>query len=66
MGVVSAKERPNGGGENLLQVMKILKVGVIHNLFEVVVNEEVPESVEVRKGGKGRQKSQQQAVGPEY
>ena len=46
--------------------MKILKVGVIHNLFEVVVNEKVPESIEVRNGGKGRQKSQQQAVGPEY
>jgi hypothetical protein len=66
MGVVSAKERPNRGGENLLQVMKILKVGVIHNLFGVVVNEEVTEGIEVRKGGKGHQKSQQQAVAPEY
>jgi uncharacterized alpha/beta hydrolase family protein len=66
MGVVSAKERPNRGGENLPQVMKILKVGVIHNLNVVVVNEKVTESVKVRKGGKGRQKSQQHAVGPEY
>ncbi len=46
--------------------MKILKVGVIHNLKAVVVNEKVTESIEVRKSGKGRQKSQQQAVGPEY
>jgi hypothetical protein len=66
MGVVSAQERPNRGGENLLQVMKILKVGVIHNLIGVVVNEKVMESIEVRQGGKDRQKSQQQAVGPEY
>jgi hypothetical protein len=66
MGVVSAKERPNRRSENLLQVMKILKVGVIHNLKGVVVNEKVTESIEVRKSGKGRQKSQQQAVGPEY
>jgi hypothetical protein len=66
MGVPSAKERPNRSGENLLQVMKILKVGVIHNLNGVVVNEKVMESIEVRKGGKGRQKSQLQAVGPEY
>ena len=66
MGVVSAKERPNRGGENLLQVMKILKVGVVHNLNGVVVNEKVMESIEVRQGGKDRQKSQQQAVGPEY
>jgi hypothetical protein len=66
MGVVSAKERPNRRSENLLQVMKILKVGVIHNLKGVVVNEKVTESIEVRKNGKGRQKSQQQAVGPEY
>jgi hypothetical protein len=66
MGVVSAKERPNRRGENLLQVMKILKVGVIHNLKGVVVNEKVTESIEVRNDGKGRQKSQQQAVGPEY
>jgi hypothetical protein len=51
MGIVSAKERPNRGGENLLQVMKILKVGVIHNLSGIVVNEEVMESVEVRKRG---------------
>jgi hypothetical protein len=66
MGVVSAKERPNRRCENFLQVMKILKVGVIHNLKAVVVNEKVTESIEVRKSGKGRQKSQQQAVGPEY
>jgi hypothetical protein len=66
MGVVSAKERPNRGGENLLQMMKILKVGVIHNLNGVVVNEKVTESIEVRKGSNDRQKSQQQAVGPEY
>jgi hypothetical protein len=66
MGVVSAKERPNRRSENLLQVMKILKVGVIHNLKGVVVNEKVTESIEVRKSGKDRQKSQQQAVGPEY
>ena len=66
MGVVSAQERPNRGGENLLQVMKILKVGVIHNLIGVVVNEKVMESIEVRQGGKDRQKSQQQAAGPEY
>jgi len=66
MGVVSAQERPNRGGENLLQVMKILKVGVIHNLIGIVVNEKVMESIEVRQGGKDRQKSQQQAVGPEY
>jgi hypothetical protein len=46
--------------------MKILKVGVIHNLKGVVVNEKVTESIEVRNDGKGRQKSQQQAVGPEY
>jgi hypothetical protein len=66
MGVVSAKERPNRRGENLLQVMKILKVGVIHNLSGVVVNEKVTESIEVRESSKGRQKSQPQAVGPEY
>jgi hypothetical protein len=66
MGVVSAKERPNRRSENLLQVMKILKVGVIHNLKAVVVNEKVTESIKVRKSGKGRQKSQRQAVGPEY
>jgi hypothetical protein len=65
MGVVSAKERPNRRSENLLQVMKILKVGVIHNLKAVVVNEKVMESIKVRKSGKSRQKSQQQAVGPE-
>jgi hypothetical protein len=46
--------------------MKILKVGVIHNLIGVVVNEKVMESIEVRQGGKDRQKSQQQAAGPEY
>jgi hypothetical protein len=46
--------------------MKILKVGVIHNLKGVVVNEKVTESIEVRNDRKGRQKSQQQAVGPEY
>jgi hypothetical protein len=66
MGVVSAQERPNRGSEDLLQVVKILKVGVIHNLIGVVVNEKVTESIEVRKGGKGRQKCQQQAFGPEY
>jgi hypothetical protein len=66
MGVVPAKERPNRGGENLLQVMKILKVGVIHNLSAVVVNEKVTEGIEVRESGKGRQKSHQQAIGPEY
>jgi hypothetical protein len=66
MGVPSAKERPNRSGENLLQVMKILKVGVIHNLSGVVVNEKVTESIKVRKDGKDRQKSQPQAVGPEY
>jgi hypothetical protein len=66
VGVVSAKERPHRGGENLLQVVKILKVGVIHNLSNIVVNEEVMESVKVRKGGKGRQKRQRQDVGPEY
>jgi hypothetical protein len=65
-GIVSAKERPDRGCENLLQVMKILKVGVIHNLSGIVVNEEVMESVEVRKDGKGRQKGQQQDVGPKY
>jgi hypothetical protein len=46
--------------------MKTLKVGVIHNLSGVVVNEEVMESVEVRKDGEGHQESQQQDVGPEY
>jgi hypothetical protein len=66
MGVVSAEERPDRGGENLLQVMKILEVRVIHNLIGVVVNEEVMKSIEVRKGSKGHQKSQQQDVGPEY
>jgi hypothetical protein len=54
MGIVSAKEGPNGSGENLLQVMKILKVGVIHNLSSVVVNEKVMESIEVRESGQGR------------
>ena len=66
MGIVSANKGPDRGGENLLQVMKILKVGVVHNLNGVVVNEKVTESIEVRKSGKGRQKSQQQAVAPEY
>jgi hypothetical protein len=66
MGVVSPKERPNRRCENLLQVMKILKVGVIHNLKAVVVNEKVAESIEVRRSGEDRQESQQQAVGPEY
>jgi hypothetical protein len=64
MGIVSAKERPNRGGENLLQVMKILEVRVIHYLSNVVVNEEVMESIEVRKRGQGHQKAQQQEVGP--
>jgi len=54
MGVVSAKERPNRGGENLLQVIKILNVGVIHHLSGVVVNEKVTESIKVRESGQGR------------
>jgi hypothetical protein len=65
-GIVSAKERPDRGGENLLQVMKVLKVRVVHNLSGIVVNEEVMESVKVRKDSKGYQKRQQQDVGPEY
>jgi hypothetical protein len=47
-------------------VTKILKVRVVHNLSGVIVNEEVMESVEVRKNGKGHQKGQQQEVGPGY
>jgi len=46
--------------------MKILKVGVIHNLSGVVVNEKVTESIEVRESGEDRQNSQEQGVGPEY
>jgi hypothetical protein len=46
--------------------MKILKVRVIHDLLGVVVNEEVVESVEVRKGSQGQQKGQRQEAGPEY
>jgi hypothetical protein len=46
--------------------MKVLKVGVIHNLSSVVVNEEVMERVEVRKNGNGHQKDQQQDAGPRY
>jgi hypothetical protein len=64
-GIVSTQERPDRGGKDLFQVMKILKVRVIHNLRGVVVNEEVMESVEVRQDGKGHQKGQQQDVGPE-
>jgi hypothetical protein len=45
--------------------MKILKVWVVHYLLGVVVNEEVMESVEVRKGGQGHKESQEQGVGPE-
>jgi hypothetical protein len=65
MGVVSAQKRPDRGGENLLQMMEILKIRVIHNLNGVVVNEEVMESIKVRKGGQGQQKGQQQEVAPE-
>jgi hypothetical protein len=66
MGIVSANKGPDRGGENLLQVMEILKVRVIHNLNGVVVNEKVMESVEVRENGKDRQKSNRQDIGPEY
>jgi hypothetical protein len=65
-GIVSAKEGPDRGGENFLQVMEILKVGVIHNLSGIVVNEEVMESVKIRKGGKARQQGEQQDVSPRY
>jgi hypothetical protein len=57
MGIVSAKERPYRGGENLLQMMEILKVGVIHNLSGVVVNEKVMQSIQVRKSGQNGQES---------
>jgi hypothetical protein len=66
MGIVSAKKRPDRGSENLLQVMKILKVRVIHDLSVVVVDEEVGERVEVRKSSQGQQKGQGQEVGPQY
>jgi hypothetical protein len=66
MGVIAAKKRPDRGGENLLQVMKILKVRVIHNLNGVVVNEKVMESIQVGKGSKAQQKSQPQNVGAAY
>jgi hypothetical protein len=65
MGVVSAQKRPDRGSENLLQMMEILKIRVIHNLNGVVVNEEVMESIKVRKGGQRQQKGQQQEVAPE-
>jgi hypothetical protein len=66
MEIVSAKERPDRSSENLLQVMKIMKVGVIHYLSGVVVYEVVMENVEVRESGNGQQKSQRQDVAAEH
>jgi hypothetical protein len=61
--IISAQERPDGSSEDLLQVVEVLKIGVIHNLSNVVVNEEIVESVEVRKDRKGRQNEQWEGVG---
>jgi hypothetical protein len=47
-------------------MMEALKVGIIQNLREVVINEEVGESVEIRQNRKSHQEGQQQRIASAY
>lgn len=58
-----ARERPNVGGKNLLQVVEASDIRVRHDLGVVIIDKAVKQNVEIRQGGASYEGHDQECAG---